>query len=170
MIALVAQLVAAIVQPSLGRCSGAMYLNGVHPNGRYTCRSVPPAGDPPGERRGIIVNDHAIETHGRITCTTGEIAYARDFRTVACRGAVVKPTPPPMTTVDLQRDVGVCNKPGCNCTATRPKIALMASCHPQAQREIVFGRASGMLELYCACGAMFARLVLAGELAIGSGN
>jgi len=85
-IALVAQVLALIAAPSTARCSGAMYLNGVHPDGRYTCRSAPPAGDPPAERRGIILDDHAIETHGRVTCARGELAYAPDYRTVACRG------------------------------------------------------------------------------------
>lgn len=78
--------------------------------------------------------------------------------------------PPPMTTEDLRRDVGACLKPGCNCATNQPKVALLASCHPTAQRTVVFDKATGMVELYCACGLMYARLVLAGELAIGAGN
>lgn len=84
-IALVVQVVAAIAQPSIARCPIHSYVNGVRPSGEYTCRAAPPPGDPPAERHGILIDDHATEIHGRVTCARGEIAFARDFRTVACR-------------------------------------------------------------------------------------
>lgn len=78
-------MIALALALSTATCPPRTYLNGVRPDGRYTCRSVPSHDDPPAERKGILVEDRAIETHGRIHCPAGSIAFAADFRHVACR-------------------------------------------------------------------------------------
>lgn len=157
----------AIFLPARATCDVGWFVNGVRPDGRYACRTVPPRDDAQwSERHGVLVEDHATEEHGRIFCSPNDIAIVLDYRHVGCRGgAVVKDV------ALTRKDLGTCSRPGCTCTAEGASvIELGANCHPGMGLDVRFRRATGELELSCPCGRLLARVAVAGELDIGKGN